>query len=244
MISEGSQPGLVGHTLQPLARISTPFKQKFAIPRQPRLVAEAKGEIRLLPGFDQPETVRGLTEFSHLWLLFLFHQNLDKGWRPLVRPPRLGGNERLGVFATRSTFRPNGIGMSAVQLDGIEHRDGKPVILVSGVDLLDGTPLVDIKPYLPYSDAIPDAVGGFADQSPDAGIEVDFSDCAQQQLQQAEQNHPDLGALIAKLLRQDPRPAYHKRTQSRDNYGVALYQYNIKWTVEGNRALVTEIDPF
>lgn len=231
-------------SVKPVATIRTPFRQKFAIPRQPRLVREAKGDIHLLEGFDHPDGVRGLTDFSHLWLLFLFHQNLEKGWRPLVRPPRLGGNDRLGVFATRSTFRPNGIGMSAVKLEGVEMRQGKPVIRVSGVDLLDGTPLLDIKPYLPYSDAIPDALGGFADQSPDAGISVSFSESALQALRMAEQQHPGLQALIENLLRQDPRPAYHKRTQSRDSYGVALYQYNIKWSVEGDNARVTDIAPF
>jgi tRNA-Thr(GGU) m(6)t(6)A37 methyltransferase TsaA len=147
--------------LSAIGHIQTPFKQKFAIPRQPNL-AKAKGQVVLAPDFDDPRVFKGLEVFSHVWLLFLFHENLDKGWKPSVKAPRLGGNATLGVFASRSTHRPNGIGMSAVKNLGSDIVDGKLTLHVEGVDLLDGTPIIDIKPYLPYADALPHASDSMA----------------------------------------------------------------------------------
>ena len=224
-------------TIEPLGFIKTPFKQKFAIPRQPRLVPEAIGELSLIPPFDNPDLFRDLEQFSHVWLMFMFSENLDKGWTPTIRPPRLGGNQRTGVLATRSTFRPNGIGMSAVKLLAV---DGKS-IKVGGVDLLDGTPIIDIKPYIPYSDIIENANGGFAEDAPQNQMQVEFSQQALKQCQQYQTKYPNLEQLITNLLKQDPRPAYKQKNQNIQNYGVELYDLEVSWQVEGMRTKVTSI---
>src|SRR5690554_2357523 len=148
------------HSIISIGYIESPYRQKFAIPRQPGLVKSARGAIRLENEFAHPDCTRGLEEFSHLWVQFIFHETQAQGWKPLVRPPRLGGNEKRGVFATRSTFRPNAIGLSVVELVEVQLSP-KPKLIVRGLDLLDGTPIIDIKPYLPYADAIPNARGGF-----------------------------------------------------------------------------------
>ncbi|CAM3904730.1 tRNA (N6-threonylcarbamoyladenosine(37)-N6)-methyltransferase TrmO [Rheinheimera salexigens] len=222
--------------------ISSPYKQKFAIPRQPGLIEEARGSIILEADYSDDTIVRGLDSFSHLWLVFVFHQTADKGWSPMVRPPRLGGNARKGVFATRATFRPNPIGLSVVKFEGIERKKDKLIIKLSGIDLLDGTPILDIKPYLPYADALPDAASGFADAAPETAMQVSFSSQAtifcQQQLQ-----YPDLQRFIEKVLKQDPRPSYKKQRSGEQQYGMTLYHYNIKWTVNGEQNHVTEIHP-
>ena len=227
--------------LEPLGFIKTPFKQKFAIPRQPRLVPQAIGELTLIAPFDNPDLFRDLEQFSHVWLLFMFHENLEKGWTPTIRPPRLGGNQRTGVLATRSTFRPNGIGMSAVQLLEV---NGK-TIKVGGIDLLDGTPIVDIKPYIPYSDIIEDANGGFAQNAPENNMEVIFSHEALKQCEQfVSQNpnkYPQLKALIENLLKQDPRPAYRQHKTNIQEYGVAIYDLEVNWQVEGQVTTVQSI---
>ena len=165
-------------TVEPIGYISTPYKEKFAIPRQPGLVSSAMGCITLTSQENQQQMIRGLDKFSHLWLLFIFHQTEQQGWKPLVRPPRLGGNEKVGVLATRSTFRPNAIGMSVVKLEQITRVENKVNIWVSGVDLLDHTPIVDIKPYIPYSDAVPDASASFAQSAPEDTLAVSFTDKA------------------------------------------------------------------
>ncbi|WP_040095556.1 tRNA (N6-threonylcarbamoyladenosine(37)-N6)-methyltransferase TrmO, partial [Aeromonas australiensis] len=149
-----------------LGIIRSPYKEKFAIPRQPGLVKSARARLELLPPYDQPDVLRGIEQFSHLWLSFVFHQTMAQGWHPTVRPPRLGGNERVGVFATRSTFRPNPLGLSVVELHGVGRERGKLWLELGAVDLLDGTPIVDIKPYVPYADSLPDARGGFAPDAP------------------------------------------------------------------------------
>ena len=195
------------YQLTAVGHIQSPYKQKFAIPRQPRLVPEAKAKLVFSSDFNREEFVRGLDEFSHIWLLFRFHETADKGYSAMVRPPRLGGNERKGVFATRATFRPNAIGMSAVKLEGIEYKNGQLSLLLSGIDLLDGTPILDIKPYLPYSDAMTDATAGFADTRPETDMSVEFSEEALAFIaKQTEQ--PELKAFISNVLKQDPRPAY------------------------------------
>ena len=135
------------YSISAVGHIQSPYKQKFAIPRQPRLVPQAKAKLIFTAEFNRVEFVRGIEEFSHIWLLFRFHETADKGYSAMVRPPRLGGNERKGVFATRATFRPNAIGMSAVKLEGVEYKNGQLSLLLAGIDLLDGTPIVDIKPY-------------------------------------------------------------------------------------------------
>ena len=154
-----------------IGTIDSPYKEKFAIPRQPGIVTAAQGQLRLTGTANNAELVRGLEQFSHIWLLFVFHGTQAQGWKPLVRPPRLGGNKKLGVLATRSTFRPNPIGMSVVKLDRIEqqnlaHNKSQVTLHISGLDLLDGTPIIDIKPYVPYADIIEGAEGGYAQEQP------------------------------------------------------------------------------
>ena len=165
--------------MEAIGYIRTPFREKFGVPRQPGLATAAQGVLELAPPFDRPESLEGLEGFSHVWLLWRFHLAVRKSedWSPTVRPPRLGGNRRLGVFATRSPFRPNPLGLSAVRLLAVERRACR--LVLGGVDLVDGTPVFDIKPYAPYTDSIPDAAGGFADASPEARLCVMFSAEAQ-----------------------------------------------------------------
>ncbi|WP_377109416.1 tRNA (N6-threonylcarbamoyladenosine(37)-N6)-methyltransferase TrmO [Pseudoalteromonas sp. R86517] len=229
------------YSISAVGHIQSPYKQKFAIPRQPRLVPQAKAKLIFTAEFNREEFVRGIEEFSHIWLLFRFHETAGKGYSAMVRPPRLGGNERKGVFATRATFRPNAIGMSAVKLEGVEYKNGQLSLLLAGIDLLDGTPIVDIKPYLPYSDAMHDASAGFADTRPETQMSVAFSPEAIDFI--AKQTHyPELEDFIANVLKQDPRPAYKKQKQGEQSYGMTLYNYNIRWQVNGEHNLVTSIE--
>ncbi len=223
-----------------IGHIKSPYKQKFAIPRQPGLIPEASGKLVLTAPYNDEAIVRGIEAFSHLWLVFVFHETADKGWSPMVRPPRLGGNTRKGVFATRATFRPNPIGLSVVKLDKVVWKNGQLTLEISGLDLLDGTPILDIKPYLPYSDALPSANGGFADAAPDTAMSVSMSEQARIFCQQ-QQQYPHLQVFIEKVLKQDPRPPYKKQREGEQHYGMTLYDFNIKWTVNGEHNHVTEI---
>ena len=227
------------YTVNPIGFIESPFKEKFAIPRQPRLASSAHGIIKLIAPYNHPDAVRDLEQFSHLWLIFRFHQTAQQGWNPLVRPPRLGGNKKTGVFSTRSTFRPNSIGMSAVKLERVIINKNQAQIEVSGIDLLDGTPILDIKPYIPYSDAV-DAQGGFADAPPAITMSIEFSEAVLSFIATQTQ-YPNLLALITQVLEQDPRPAYKKNTDQIQQYGVRLYDFNIQWQVVNNTTLVTNI---
>ncbi|AUL72719.1 tRNA (N6-threonylcarbamoyladenosine(37)-N6)-methyltransferase TrmO [Pseudoalteromonas sp. 13-15] len=229
------------YNISAVGHIQSPYKQKFAIPRQPRLVPEAKAKLIFAPDFNREEFVRGIDEFTHIWLLFRFHETADKGYSPMVRPPRLGGNERKGVFATRATFRPNAIGMSAVKLEGIEYKNGQLSLLLAGIDLLDGTPIIDIKPYLPYSDAMLDASAGFADTRPETQMSVEFTPEVTLFIEQ-QTLYPDLLNFISNVLKQDPRPAYKKQKDGEQSYGMTLYDYNIRWQVNGEHNLVTSIE--
>lgn len=216
------------HSFPTIATAHTCYRTKFGIPRQSGLVDEGKGYLELLPPYNQPNTVRGLEEFSHIWVLFVFSENLRDGWKATVRPPRLGGDKRLGVFATRSPFRPAPIGLSAMKLDNIEIRPrGRILLHVSGVDLLDGTPVLDIKPYIPYADAIPDAIAGFAPQPPDAEqLKVDFSDGVADRLPE------EFARLCKKVVAADPRPAY-QRIPGRE-YQCYLEDKEVVWVVGDN----------
>jgi len=226
-------------TFEPVGMIHSCFREKFGIPRQPGLVPEARAILELLPPYNRPEAVRGLEGFSHIWVSFVFHACLGESWKPTVRPPRLGGNRRLGVFATRSTHRPNPIGLSAVELEKIEAESGKVLLHLKGVDLLDGTPVLDIKPYLPYSDRIADATGGFAAEAPAAPFEVRFSpsalDCCA--------TVPQLEALIRRILSLDPRPAYYGKGDGNRVFGMKLLDYDVKWEVDGDVVLVNAVIP-
>lgn len=216
-------------SIEPIGKIHSPYKEKFAVPRQPRLAPSATARIELLGEANSPESVRGIEQFSHLWLLFLFDQNLAAGWKPTVRPPRLGGNERIGVFASRSTFRPNGIGMSAVELKGVTQQGNQTWLELGSVDLVDGTPIIDIKPYIPYSDAITEASGGFAESAPPS-LPVVFATQAQLALKSHSQaSH--IQAVIEQVLGQDPRPAYKKNKADDKEYAVHLFDLNVKFKV-------------
>ncbi|HCE2053039.1 TPA: tRNA (N6-threonylcarbamoyladenosine(37)-N6)-methyltransferase TrmO [Vibrio parahaemolyticus] len=230
------------YSIEPIGIIETPYKEKFAVPRQPRLVPAAKARVKLLGEANSPEAVRGLEQFSHVWLLFLFDQNLKAGWKPTVRPPRLGGNERIGVFASRSTFRPNGIGMSAVEVKGITKKGDQIYIDLGSVDLVDGTPIVDIKPYIPYSDAIPEAIGGYAGEEPEKS-NVTFSSQALAMLTKRSDTQY-VQSVIEQVLAQDPRPAYKKNKPDTKEYAVNLFDLNVKFSVNSNLITVTAIESF
>ena len=211
--------------------IRSPYKEKFAVPRQPGLVKHGGGELHLLPPYNQAEAVRGLEAFSHLWVLFVFHQTMEGGWRPTVRPPRLGGNARMGVFATRSTFRPNPIGMSLVELNGIRCQKDQVILQLGSLDLVDGTPVVDIKPYLPFAEALPDAQASYAQQAPAADIPVFFTPEIELQLAALATRYPQLKAFLVDVLAQDPRPAYRKDEEQGKTYAVWLLDFNVRWRV-------------
>jgi tRNA-Thr(GGU) m(6)t(6)A37 methyltransferase TsaA len=218
--------------------VQTPFPDKFGIPRQPRLARHAQGVLRLQPPFDRAEAVRGLEAFSHVWLTFVFHQTGGQ-WQPTVRPPRLGGNARVGVFASRSPFRPNSFGLSLVELLDVRTDDGV-VLTFGGVDLVDGTPILDIKPYVPFVESLPDARGGFVD-GPPPQLAVQFTAGAEAAIAAAMVARPALRELIIEVLAQDPRPAYAE--PSARIYGVRLYQYDVKWRCDGAVATVLALDP-
>lgn len=229
-------------SLQPIGVIRSPYREKFAVPRQPGLVEDGAGELHLLPPYAQAEAVRGLEQFSHVWILFIFHQTKDGGWRPTVRPPRLGGNARMGVFATRSTFRPNPIGMSLVELKGIRLQGAEVILELGSLDLIDGTPVVDIKPYLPFAESLPHARAGFAQDAPPADMPVTFSADAQQTLRREEGKYPHLGRFITQVLAQDPRPAYRQKEQEAREFAVHLLDFNVRWRVENDETCVIAID--
>ncbi|MGL5303169.1 MAG: tRNA (N6-threonylcarbamoyladenosine(37)-N6)-methyltransferase TrmO [Aeromonas sp.] len=226
-----------------LGIIRSPYKEKFAIPRQPGLVKSARARLELCPPYNQPDMLRGIEQFSHLWLSFVFHQTMAQGWHPTVRPPRLGGNERVGVFATRSTFRPNPLGLSVVELHGVNRAHGQLWLELGAIDLLDGTPIVDIKPYIPYADSVPAARGGFAPHAPTPPLIVSFSPNAEQDLQPWLKAHPELRLLVSEVLAQDPRPAYKKGKPDEKIYGVRLFDCNVRFCITEPHSHVLGIEP-
>ena len=218
--------------MRPIAHIKSDFSEKFGIPRQSGLVEELTASVVFEPEYRDPSALRGLEGFSHLWLIWEFSRS--RGWSPTVRPPRLGGNKRLGVFATRSPFRPNPLGLSCVRLLEIrQDREQGPVLVVSGADLLDGTPIYDIKPYLPYADCKPEAVGGFAARPKGADLAVDCSPALLDRVPE------DKRAALLAVLAQDPRPQYQDDPER--VYGMAFAGLEVKFRVAGERLTVTEI---
>ncbi len=216
-----------------IAHIRTDFPEKFGVPRQSGLVPELTGTILFEPAFRDPDAVRGLGEFSYIWLLWGFQGTERTGFRATVRPPRLGGNQRVGVFATRSPFRPNPIGLSSVKLEAVFQGQDGPVIKVSGVDMRDGTPIYDIKPYLPRTDSHPEARGGFAEQVRMEELDVEFPDRLLDRIPP-----PKRRAVLA-VLSQDPRPQYQRDPER--VYGLAFDSYNIQFTVDGDCLRVTGV---
>lgn len=218
-----------------IARIYTDFPDKFGIPRQSGLVGELTGKIIFEPEYRNPEAVRGLEGFSHIWLLWQFSENRKEHWNATVRPPRLGGNKRVGVFATRSPFRPNAIGLSCVQLVGIEREEGLGVVLrVQGADMVNGTPIYDIKPYIPLTDCHPEASEGYTEQTREHELEV----CFPQEL--LEKLPLEKRAAIQGVLRQDPRPAYLQDPER--VYGISFAGFNVKFRVEKEKLTVCEVE--
>ncbi len=236
-----------GHkiSIEPVARVRSPFQEKFGIPRQPGLAPSAIGEVRLLAPYHDAAMLQGLEGFSHVWLTFRFDRCVAQGWRPRVRPPRLGGNTEVGVWASRAPFRPNFLGLSAVRLLQVVTRP-EPLLRVSGLDLLDGTPVFDIKPYLPYADAIADAEGGFAPTAPKAGWPVVFGAQAEADLEGVAAAAAGLRCLIGEVLALDPRPAYRQGGEPGRVYGMRLDGYDVRWRVMGDRIevqAVQAVDP-
>lgn len=222
-------------SIEPVGFIKTPFKEKFGAPRQPGLAPSASAELELVAPYNDPDAVRGLENCSHVWLIFQFSENLKAGWKPLTRPPRLGGNEKLGVFATRSTHRPNAMGLSVVKLDSVDTHNGVRLKL-SGIDLVDGTPIFDIKPYIPYSDSLPNAVYPGMDQPEPLHQAVQFSEQALQTISR----EPELKALIVEVLKQDPRPAFH--SDEKRIYGISLDKFNVQFSINRDAIEVIAID--
>ena len=222
-------------TVDIIARIHTDLPEKFGVPRQSGLVPQLRGTIVLEPAYRNPDALRGLEVFSHLWLIFQFHRAVREGWSPTVRPPRLGGNRRMGVFATRSPFRPNNLGLSCVKLEGV-RLDEKlgPVIDVSGADLVDGTPILDIKPYLPYADCHPEATGGFTDPLDGQTLQVNCDPALLSNLTE-EQKAGLMGVLAC-----DPRPRYQEDPDR--VYGLAFAGKNVKFTVRDGVLTVVAVE--
>ena len=219
-----------------IAHLHNDFPTKFGLPRQSGLVDTLESVIVFEPEYRIPEALRGLEEFSHLWLIWQFHQAQREDWSPTVRPPKLGGNTRLGVFATRSPFRPNPIGLSCVKLLGVEQTEDRGVVLrVAGADLMDGTPIFDIKPYIPYADSYPEALGGFTDTAGDFLLEVDFPAPLLELLPECKR------AAAVGVLSHDPRPSYQRKPGR--VYGLPFAGFDIRFTVAGETLTVCQVVP-
>lgn len=220
-----------------IARIRTDFPEKFGIPRQSGLVDGLRGKIVFEEEYRNAEALRGIEGFSHLWLIWQFSQAVREDWSPTVKPPRLGGNRRMGVFATRSPFRPNPIGLSCVRLEKVDwHTQEGPVLWVAGVDLLDGTPIYDVKPYLPYADCRVEATGGFAQEVMDHSLRVDFPEELLARVPE------DKRQALRELLAQDPRPGYRHDEPER-RFGVAFAGLDVRFTVQDEVLRVCEVVP-
>lgn len=224
--------------IRPIAHIKTDFKEKFGIPRQSGLAQHLKGSVVFEEEYRNRDALRGIDGFSHLWLIWEFSANRksSKEWHPIVRPPRLGGNEYIGVFATRSPFRPNPLGLSCVKLESVDYNTPEgPVIYVSGADLMDGTPIYDIKPYITYADSHPEALCSYVDTLQERKLEVTFSDSLKEKIEEK-------GVLesLTEVLQLDPRPSYHNDPERL--YGMTFSGYNIQFTVDGNRVYVIDVD--
>ncbi|MBQ7001406.1 MAG: tRNA (N6-threonylcarbamoyladenosine(37)-N6)-methyltransferase TrmO [Oscillospiraceae bacterium] len=220
--------------IQVIARMHSDFATKFGIPRQSGLVEELRSTIVFEPGFRNPDAMRGIEDFSHLWIIWQFSEAVRQGWSPTVRPPRLGGNTRMGVFATRSPFRPNNLGLSSVKLLGVEHTEKYGTVLhVGGADLMDGTPIFDIKPYIPYGDCHPEATGGFTDKAGEFLLQVEFPPELLNRLPE------DKREAAAKVLSHDPRPSYQRKPDR--IYGLTFAGFDIRFKVEGDILTVVDV---
>lgn len=225
-----------------IGKVHSCYKEKFGIPRQPGLVTQATAYIELLPPYNRLDTLDGLEGFSHIWVQFIFHACLSEQWKAKVRPPRLGGKKKVGVFATRATHRPNPIGLSVIKLGKIHQQDKRVFIDLHGADLLDGTPILDIKPYLPYADSLPDATGGFAPEAAETKP-VFFSALALEQCESYKQQHNrNIKDLIEQVIGQDPRPSYLKEQLDRE-HGTLLWDLDIKWCARKEHLEILALNP-
>ena len=221
--------------LKAVARIRNDFSSKFALPRQSGIIRTLESTVVFEPAFRNPDMLRGMDGFTHLWLIWGFSQNQRKSWSPTVRPPRLGGNTRMGVFATRSPFRPNPLGLSCVELKSVDLTvPSSPTLIIAGADMMDGTPIYDIKPYLPYTDSIPAARGGFAHSAPAAPLTVDFP------VQWLSMIPVEKQETLITVLSGDPRPAY--QNDPKRIYGFGYAGFDVRFTVSGERLAVVEIE--
>jgi tRNA (adenine37-N6)-methyltransferase len=236
------------YAFEPIGYMETCFKEKFGIPRQPGLVGEAAGTLKLRDDPDLRTALKGLETFSHVWIVFVFHEHGSRNWKPSVRPPRLGGARKVGVLASRSPHRPNPIGLSAVKLEKVDaDAPGGPELLLRGVDLLDGTPVLDVKPYVPYADALAGASAGWAEE-PITRTEVRISSRAEKAIEARAGAHAGLRSLIVEMLGLDPRPAFQKRRMPAESpaaqglrYGFKLFEYDVKWEIRGGRFHVLDV---
>lgn len=227
--------------LDTIATLHSPFSQKFGLPRQAGMIQAASAFVEMLAPYHLEEAVRGLENFSHLWLTFGFNQHEEDKWRPMVRPPRLGGNQKMGVFASRSPFRPNGLGLSAVALKAV-HTTPKGVRLeIACPDILDGSPIYDIKPYLHYADSMSEALSGYAEQKPEIQLEVSYQPhCSELLAKLSRKDYGNLQQLITEVIAFDPRPAYKPELDPK-TYTLRLYDLDICFEVAGTHAVVQDI---
>ena len=223
-----------------IGTIHSCYKEKFGIPRQPALVA-TPAIIEINSVYSKDVAFRELETFSHIWVIFVFHGIANKKWKPTVRPPRLGGNQRIGVFASRSMFRPNPIGLSVVELKSIERIDDKVKLNIIGGDFLDLTPVLDIKPYIPYADSIDTLKAGYAIEKPAVKFNVSFTEEAENEIKRVKDKYPKLKNIIVGILQLDPRPAYQEKKKIKKEFAIKLYDYDVKWKLEGEHIIVTSL---
>lgn len=238
-----AKPAAEALTLSPIAITRSCFQDKFGVPRQPGLTRNAWADLVIQPPFDREDAFRGLETCSHLWLTFQFHQAVRAEWRPVVRPPRLGGNRKMGVFASRSPFRPNSLGLSVVRNEGLIRREGVLILRIRDHDLIEGTPILDIKPYLPFADAVPGASIGWAGDDAPERLPVTFSEDALAQLAALPaENYPDLKGLIEDITSYDPRPSFRRGRQDEERiYGAHLYDLNVRFRFDTDGVVIVSV---
>ncbi|ROU01934.1 tRNA (N6-threonylcarbamoyladenosine(37)-N6)-methyltransferase TrmO [Marinobacter sp. R17] len=225
-----SRPAQDALTLEPIAITRSCFQDKFGVPRQPGLTRHAWADLVIQPPYNREDAFRGLEDCSHLWLTFQFHEAVRAEWRPTIRPPRLGGNKKVGVFASRSPFRPNSLGLSVVRNEGLRRHNGDLVLRIREHDLIEGTPILDIKPYLPFADAVSDAEIPWASAPPTERLPVEFAAEAEDQLNALDPEHyPEFRALIEDVVAYDPRPSFRRGRIEDRIYGAHLYDHNVRF---------------
>jgi len=232
---------MTDYKFSPIGFVHSCYKEKFGIPRQPSLV-KIPASIEIEVDYSSDDAFRELETFSHIWVIFVFHA-INNKWKTMVRPPRLGGNKRVGVFASRSMFRPNPVGLSVVELESVERKGSKIILNILGGDFLDKTPVLDIKPYIPYADSVESARSGYAIEQPETKLLVTFSEKALSEINTAEKYYPKFKLIIEQLLQLDPRPAYmdSENKNIKNEFAIKLYEYDLKWQVSNEKIVVTDL---